>query len=55
MTDNNLFFPNCNTANHPCKNCTERNAECHATCLRYKKWNDERINKPPVNGYVRRI
>lgn len=27
---------------NPCRNCTDRNAECHATCPRYREWRAER-------------
>lgn len=27
---------------NPCRNCTERTAECHATCPRYLEWRAER-------------
>jgi hypothetical protein len=27
---------------NPCRNCTDRNAECHAACPRYLEWRAER-------------
>lgn len=27
----------------PCKDCTERNSECHAQCELYAKWNEIHI------------
>ena len=33
----------------PCYNCTDRHAECHATCEAYKAWAAERREKYESN------
>ncbi len=35
---------------HPCHHCNERNAYCHGTCERYKKFNETKPKKP-TNTY----
>lgn len=37
----------------PCKNCTDRNADCHSICNLYKEWKieyeEERIIRNKIN------
>ena len=39
--------------NAPCFNCTERSADCHSTCQKYKEWKAtgvEPIKEPFYNA-----
>ena len=42
----NFNICNYDPREHPCRNCTERNAYCHGTCERYIKFNETRPKKP---------
>ena len=46
------FEVNHNTMGCPCRDCTERNAECHSVCEKYKIWRTELDKK---NEGVRKL
>lgn len=46
MNNTNIVYMNYNPKNHPCRDCTERNAYCHGTCERYKEFEANRPRTP---------
>lgn len=39
--------------NAPCHKCTERYAECHSHCKRYREWKDDNEKKRAIIREIR--